>query len=108
MPEWVHVRRETRLDPTGRSRRLYGYRDFASTEAELARWLDDRAWTTGEGPRALFAGAVRLAAGAARAAPGPDALRRLVAGVREAATQRFWDMLAAKARPPRRASSTVY
>jgi len=35
----------------------YGYRDFADAEADLVRWLDDRAWTTGDGPKALFEGA---------------------------------------------------
>jgi hypothetical protein len=38
--------------------REVGYRDFVDAEAELAVWVDDRAWTTGEGAVAVFNGAV--------------------------------------------------
>jgi len=34
--------------------REVGYRDFAEAEAELAVWVDDRVWTTGEGPVAVL------------------------------------------------------
>jgi TnpA family transposase len=52
-------RRATRFEHTAEITAAYGYRDFAAAEAELVQWLDDRAWTTGEGPKALFDGAVR-------------------------------------------------
>ena len=63
-------RRTTRFDPAddlpardhaAEITAAYGYVDFveAEAEAELARWIDDRAWTTGEGPTALFGGSVR-------------------------------------------------
>ena len=52
-------RRSTRFEHTAEIIAAFGYRDFTEAEAELARWLDDRAWTTGEGPKALFGGAVR-------------------------------------------------
>lgn len=31
-----------------------GWRDFAEVREELVVWLDARAWTTGDGPKALF------------------------------------------------------
>ena len=34
------------------------WRDFGQAEAELTQWVDDRAWTTGDGPKAIFDGAV--------------------------------------------------
>lgn len=52
------ARRSTRFEHTAEIVATYGYRDFATEEAELTRWLDDRAWTTGDGPTALFDGAV--------------------------------------------------
>ena len=51
-------RRATRFEHTAEIVAAYGYRGFADVEAELERWVDDRAWTTGEGPAALFDGAV--------------------------------------------------
>jgi hypothetical protein len=53
------ARRTTRLEHVAKIIAAYGYREFAAAEAELVRWLDDRAWTTGEGPKVLFDGAVR-------------------------------------------------
>jgi hypothetical protein len=37
---------------------VYGYVSFAAARDELAGWLDDLAWTSGDGPRALFYAAV--------------------------------------------------
>jgi len=51
-------REKTRLEHVWEIAREYGYRDFAVVEKELTRRIDDRAWTSGDGPRALFAGAV--------------------------------------------------
>ncbi len=88
-------RRATRFEHTAEIVAEYGYRDFAVAEKELVRWLDDRAWTTGEGPAALFAGAVRWLRERQVLLPGLTTLRRLVGGVRDAAMQRLWDVLAA-------------
>lgn len=52
------ARRSTRFEHTAELAAEYGYRDFTVAEAELAQWVDDRAWTTGDGPKALFDGAV--------------------------------------------------
>jgi hypothetical protein len=54
-------REKTRLEHQWEIARQVGYRDFVDVEAELAVWVDDRAWTTGEGPVAVFNGAVGLA-----------------------------------------------
>ena len=40
--------RATRFEHTAEIAAAYGYRDFGDAEAELERWVDDRAWTTGE------------------------------------------------------------
>ena len=70
-------RRPTRFEHVVEISQAYGYRDFADAENELEHWLDDRVWTTGEGPRALFEGAVRwlrerrvLLPGVTRLTPG--------------------------------------
>jgi TnpA family transposase len=62
-------------------------------------WLDDRAWTTGEGPKALFDGAVLWLRERRVLLPGVSRLSRLVARVRDAATQRLWEALAALVTP---------
>jgi hypothetical protein len=65
-------RRATRFEHTAEIVAEYGYRDFASAENELAQWLGDLAWTTGDGATALFVGAVGWLRGAARVAAGSD------------------------------------
>ncbi len=92
-------RRSTRFEHTAEIIAAYGYRDLAEAEAELVHWLDDRAWTTGEGPKALFDGAVLWLRERRVLLPGVTRLRRLVAWVRDAATQRLWDVLAAMVTP---------
>ena len=52
------VREMTRLEHAGQIRDAYGFVEFTVAAEELARWVEDRAWTTGDGPKALFDGAV--------------------------------------------------
>lgn len=92
-------REKTRLEHEWKIAREYGYRDFASVEKELTRWIDDRAWTTGDGPQTLFAGAVGWLRERLVLLPGVSVLARLVASVRDAAMQRLWDVLAAMLTP---------
>lgn len=51
-------RENTRLEHVRELRRVLEYKEFAEAEADLRTWADARAWTTGEGPKALFDAAV--------------------------------------------------
>ncbi|GGV00544.1 hypothetical protein GCM10010211_79780 [Streptomyces albospinus] len=86
-------REKTRFEHMWELRRLLEYREFAEVEAELRAWVDARAWTTGEGPKALFDAAVGWLRERRVLLPGVTTLARLVASVREAANQRLWDTL---------------
>lgn len=86
-------RENTRLDHVRELRRVLEYREFAGAEAELRVWVDARAWTTGEGPKALFDAAVGWLRERRVLLPGVTTLTRLVASVREVANQRLWDTL---------------
>ena len=88
------AREKTRLEHEWEITRVYGFKEFASVEAELTRWIDDRAWTTGEGPAALFDGAVVWLRERLVLLPGVSVLARLVARVRDEVMQRLWDVLA--------------
>ncbi len=92
-------RRPTRFEHVAEISRAYAYRDFAAAENELEHWLDDRVWTTGEGLRALFEGAVGWLRERRVLLPGMTRLSRLVARVREATMQRLWDTVAAMVTP---------
>ncbi|MEU0186281.1 Tn3 family transposase [Streptomyces sp. NPDC006207] len=70
-----------------------GWRDFAEVREELVVWLDARAWTTGDGPKALFDAAAGWLREGRVLLPGVSRLARLVGTVREAANQRLWDTL---------------
>lgn len=89
------VREMTRLEHAAQIRDAYGFVEFTAAAEELARWVDDRAWTTGDGPKALFDGAVLWLREHRVLLPGVSTLARLVARVRDAAMARLWDTLAA-------------
>ncbi|MFE1029715.1 Tn3 family transposase [Streptomyces sp. NPDC058818] len=86
-------RENTRLEHVRELRRVLEYKEFAEAEADLRTWVDARAWTTGEGPKALFDAAVGQLRERRVLLPGVTTLTRLVASVREAANQRLWDTL---------------
>ncbi|MEU1941797.1 Tn3 family transposase [Streptomyces sp. NPDC020125] len=86
-------RENTRLAHVRELRKVLEYTEFAEAEAELRVWVDARAWTTGEGPKALFDAAVGWLRERRVLLPGVTTLARLVASVREAANQRLWDSL---------------
>jgi hypothetical protein len=87
-------RRPTRFEHQEEIRRAYGLRDFAAAEAELAAWIDARAWTTGDGPKAIFTDAVAWLRERGVLLPGVTTLARLVARVREEATAQLQQVLA--------------
>jgi hypothetical protein len=37
---------------------VFGLEEFATVEAELRAWVAARSWTSGDGPKAIFADAV--------------------------------------------------
>lgn len=86
-------RRQTRFDHQAEIIERYGYRPFADASGELERWVDDRAFTAGEGPKALFYGAVTWLRERQVLLPGVSTLARLVARVRDTATQRLYEAL---------------
>ncbi|MCX4663981.1 DUF4158 domain-containing protein [Streptomyces uncialis] len=72
-------RENTRLEYVRELRRVLEYREFAEAEAELRAWVDARAWTTGEGPKALFDAAAGWLRERRVMLPGVTTLTRLVA-----------------------------
>jgi len=68
-------------------------RDFADAEPGFTAWVHARAWTTGDGPKAIFTDAVAWLLDRRVLLPGVTTLARLVAQVRDDATQRLWDAL---------------
>lgn len=88
------VREMTRLGHAAQIRDAYGFVEVTDAAEELARWVDDRAWTTGDGPKALFDGAVLWLREHRVLFPGVSTLARLVARVRDAAMTRLWNTLA--------------
>lgn len=86
-------RAKTRFEHAWEIQREYGLRDFAEADAELEEWVDAQAWTTGDGPKALFDGAVVWLRKRKVLLPGVTTLARLVARVRDAASQRLWDTI---------------
>ncbi len=92
-------RRPTRFEHQAEIAAKGGYRDFAEAAAELERWVDDRAFTAGEGSKALFTGAVGWLRERQVLLPGVSTLARLVARVRDTATQRLYDTLTEQVTP---------
>jgi hypothetical protein len=86
-------RRSTRFEHAEEIRGVLALRDFADSEPELTAWVDARAWTTGDGPKAIFNDAVVWLLDRRVLLPGVTTLARLVAQVRDDATQRLWDAL---------------
>ena len=86
-------RRSTRFEHAEEIRGVLTLRDFAGAEQELTAWVDARAWTTGDGPKAIFNDAVVWLLDRRVLLPGVTTLARLVAQVRDDATQRLWDTL---------------
>jgi len=68
---------------------------YSTTEVEdeLGAWIDARAWTTGDGPLALFGSAVAWLVERKVLLPWVSVLARLVARVRDQADQRLWDTI---------------
>ena len=87
-------RAKTRLEHAWEIQAALGLTEFAGARGELSAWIDARAWTTGDGPRAIFADSVDWLRSRGVLLPGVSVLARLVARVREATTMRLWETLA--------------
>ncbi|MFC4062886.1 Tn3 family transposase [Planomonospora corallina] len=83
----------THREHAGEIRRAYGLRDFAEAEDALAVWVTDRAWTTGDGPTAIFTDATAWLREHGVLLPGVSTLARLVARVRQETYERLWQLL---------------
>jgi TnpA family transposase len=86
-------RRTTRFEHVEEIKKALRLKDFAEVDKELEVWVDARAWTTGDGPKAVFNDAVSWLAERGALLPGVSTLARLVARVRDQATQRLWETL---------------
>ncbi|WP_330230314.1 DUF4158 domain-containing protein [Nocardia sp. NBC_00508] len=87
-------RKQTRYDHQAEIIRKHGLIEFADIEGELATWIADQAWTTGDGPKALTAGAVRWLREKGALLPGITTLERQVTEGKQLADQRLWTHLA--------------
>jgi len=87
------VREPTHREHAGKIHKALALKDFAEVEGELAVFAGRRAWVTGDGPKVIFADAVRWLRERDVLLPGVSRLARLVARERDAATQRLWDSL---------------
>ena len=86
-------RENTKLEHAWEIQREYGLTPYADVESELAAWVADQAWMTGDGPKAMFAGAVEWLRTRQALLPGPRTLERLVTDGRQAGDQRLWGQL---------------
>ena len=57
LPEYLE-RRPTRFEHQAEVQQAYGLKAFSEVEKELAAWIADQAWMTGDGPKAILTGAV--------------------------------------------------
>jgi hypothetical protein len=87
-------RRTTRFEHAEEIKRARGLRDFTEVTRKFEEWVDARAWTTSDGPKAIFNDAIGWLLERDVLLPGVTTLARLVARVRDEATERLWDTLA--------------
>ena len=96
-------RRTTPFEHREEIKAVYGLREFAEAEAEFAQWARSRAWNTGQGPKTIFADGMRWLRSNAVLLPGVTTLARLVARVRDEATEDLHATLAGLPGPHQRA-----
>jgi Domain of unknown function (DUF4158) len=76
-------RRTTRFEHAEEIKQARGLRDVAEVARELEDWVDARAWTTGDGPKAIVNDAIGWLFERNVLLPGVTTLARLVARVRD-------------------------
>ncbi|MFE9328636.1 DUF4158 domain-containing protein [Nocardia sp. NPDC052278] len=87
-------REKTGFEHAWEIQRKEGLFSFAQVEAELLAWIADQAWMTGDGPKALLAGAVGWLREHNALLPGITTLERLVTDGKKDADRRLWAQLA--------------
>jgi len=87
-------RRTTPFEHRDEIKAAYGLREFSEAEAEFAQWVRSRAWNTGQGPKTMFTDGVQWLRANAVLLPGVTTLARVVARVREEATDDLYATLA--------------
>ena len=87
-------RRNTPLEHRDEIKAAGGLREFPEAEDEFARWVRARAWNTGDGPKAVFADGVKWLRENAVLLPGVTTIARLVARIRDEATDELYATLA--------------
>jgi hypothetical protein len=90
-------RRTTPFEHRDEIKAAYGLREFSEAEAEFAQWVRSRAWNTGQGPKTMFTDGVQWLRANAVLLPGVTTLARVVARVREEATDDLYATLAGPA-----------
>jgi hypothetical protein len=96
---------EMRYDHVHEIMAEYGYQDFSSQPEHFRflRWLYTRAWWSEERLTVLFDLAMARLIDRKVLLPGGSRLERLISSVREHASRRLWQVLAAIPTPPQRA-----
>lgn len=92
-------REKTKLEHAWEIQREHGLVPFAEAQTELAVWIADQAWTTGDGPKAIFVGAMEWLRRRNALLPGVTTLEALIAEGRAAAEKRLWAQIAAQVGP---------
>ena len=82
-------RAKTRLEHVWEIRRALRLVEFAEARPNLETWVRATAWTTGDGPTALFVEAVAWLRTRNVLLPGVSILARLIASVRDETTVRL-------------------
>jgi TnpA family transposase len=96
-------RRQTQFDHQDEIKKAYGLREFSAVEAEFTAWVDARAWNTGDGKKSIFADGVTWLRTNKVLLPGVTTLTRLIARVRDEATERLHEALFGILSPRQRA-----
>jgi len=92
-------RDKTRLEHAWEIQRRFELVPFAEVRGELVGWIVDQAWMTGDGPKAIFVGAIEWLRSRNALLPGITTLDALIAEGRNAAEKRLWEQVAARVGP---------
>ncbi|MFI6803383.1 DUF4158 domain-containing protein, partial [Streptosporangium canum] len=86
-------RRSTPFEHQEVIRDAYALKEFSEAEADFVAWADARAWNTGDGKKTIFYDGVTWLRTKKILLPGVTTLTRLVARVRDTATDRLYETL---------------